>query len=145
MKGIIIILMACIVIGFCGCGSTTEETDSMDNSVASQEDAINNDVFVNLDNINTIYVSDCIHNLCSKKKGDIDKIISLLQSIRLEGVEAQEGADGQLNFTLNEGEEAKMSIIYYSDYLCINEQWYETEDKDAMEEVENLLLEFDKV
>ncbi len=145
MKGIIIILMACVVIGFCGCGSKIEETDSADNSVASKEAAVNNDVFVNLDNINTIYVSDCIHNLCSEKKEDIDKIISLLQSVRLESVEAQEGADGQLNFTLNEGEEEKMSIIYYPDYLCINEQWYETEDKGTMEEVENLLLEFDKV
>lgn len=99
----------------------------------------------NLDNINTIYVSDCIHNLCSKKKEDIDKIISLLQSIRLESVEVQEGAEGQLNFTLNEGAEEEMSIIYYPDYLCINEQWYETEDRDTMAEVENLLLEFDKV
>lgn len=147
IKRKIFISTLCILIACSGCsGFSSKESEYDETKGESKEYEVNNDVFSNLENVSSAHVYSCISGeLCTKKRKEITHLVSLLQSICLESIDEQDMADGQINFWFNEGEENVMDVINYGGYICANGKWYFTEDTDIMDEVEDILMSFEKV
>ena len=141
-KNYALMFLVIMLIVFTGCdGFSNNKQDKSSKNIEK-----NNDLFDDINNVEKIETINYQgERLSSSKAEDITRIVTLFKQLKLERNDDEKdvNADGQLWIRIVQEEDESIEIIYASDYLIVNDRCYLIQDSDIMEQIEDIVMQFE--